>query len=172
MQDMRLCDVAARKKGAEILFDVVEDLRPTFDCPGVRFHHVTFVDDIGLTSDRNPILRVQALKRKVDKAIRALGLSGLIFVEIQPLLNYPAGGQGRTLMLHAHAMCWGSVSRRNFRRGLRALNQSRSWSNQFGAKPVMARCLKDFDEVLRCPSSEHLAQSGARISGALASSGV
>ncbi|HPB23848.1 MAG TPA: hypothetical protein PLL48_16155 [Novosphingobium sp.] len=112
MTDMRLCDIAARKKAAEILFEVIDELQPVFDLPRMRFFHITFVDDLGITSDRVPVLKVHALKRKVDKAIRALGLSAITHVEKQPLLNYPAGGEGRTLMLHAHALGWGVVSRR------------------------------------------------------------
>ncbi|WP_125954704.1 MULTISPECIES: hypothetical protein [unclassified Novosphingobium] len=147
--DLRLCDVSARKKSAEILFDVVGGLRARFDSSGVQFRHITFIDDIGITSDRYPLLRFCALKRKVDKAIRTLGLSALVFIEIQPLLNYPALGEGRTLMLHAHALCWGSTSRRAYRSAKRALNQSRSWQNKFGAEPVKDRHLRKFDDVLR-----------------------
>lgn len=149
LDDLRLCDVEARKKSAEILVDVVGDLRSTFHAPSVTFRHITFVDDIGMTSDRCPILRVYALKRKVDKAIRRLGLSALVFIEIQPLLNYPGGGQGRTLMLHAHALCWGTMSRRAFQKAIAEINGSRSWQNEFGAQPVKARRLKSFDDVLR-----------------------
>lgn len=149
MTHMRLCDVTARKKAAEILFEVIGDLQPVFDRPGTRFFHVTFVDDLGITSDRTPVLKVQALKRKVDKAIRLLGLSAITHIEKQPLLNYPAGGEGRTLMLHAHALGWGVVSRRGFREAKRTLNKSRSWHNEFDATPVLERELHDFDEVRR-----------------------
>ena len=149
MQDMRLCDVIARKKAAEILFEVIDDLEPIFGEPRMRFFHITFADDIGLTSDRTPTLRVGALKRKVYKAIRSLGLSAIVQVENQPLLNYPAGGDGRTLMLNAHAIAWGKVSRRGFKDARLNLNQSRSWQNLFEAEPVEARELYDFDEVRR-----------------------
>ncbi|WP_421852642.1 hypothetical protein [Novosphingobium sp.] len=149
MGDMRLCDVVARQKAAEILFEVIDDLEPVFDEPSMRFFHITFADDLGLTSDRTPILRVGALKRKVYKAIRALGLSAIVEVENQPLLNYPAGGEGRTLMLHAHAIAWGKVSRRKFQDAKKELNGSRSWKNAFDAQPVMERELFDFDEVRR-----------------------
>ena len=149
LADLRLCDVEARKTSAEILVDVIRDLEPNFKTPGATFRHITFIDDIGMTSDRYPILRLHALRRKVDKAIRRLGLSALVFIEVQPLLNYPGGGTGRTLMLHAHALCWGETPRRVFRKALKEINQSRSWQNEFGARPVKARCLKTFDDVLR-----------------------
>lgn len=149
LSDLRLCDVQARKASAEILVDVVGGLKSTFNAPKTKFRHITFIDQVGITSDRCPILRVYALKRKVDKAIRRLGLSALVFIEAQPLLNYPAGGMGRTLMLHAHALCWGTTSRRVFRKAIKKLNKSRSWQNEFGAKPAKARRLKTFDDVLR-----------------------
>lgn len=149
LQEPRLCDVAARKASLSILFEVLKESRTTFELPESKTFHITFVDDIGLMSDRQPHMRLNALKRKVDKAIRALKLSAIVFVEIQPLLNFPAEGKGRTLMLHAHAICWGKVSRRGHRKRLRKLNRSRSWSNCFNAKPVKSRRLKDFDEVLK-----------------------
>lgn len=149
LTDMRLCDVQARKAGAEIFVDVVSGLESTFHMPDVTFRHITFIDQIGVTSDRNPVMRVCALKRKIDKAVRHLGLSALVFIEVQPLLNYPAGGDGRTLLLHAHALCWGETSRRVFQKAVKKLNKSRSWQNEFGAQPVKARQLKTFDDVLR-----------------------
>lgn len=149
LADLRLCDVAARKAGAGIFVEVVGGLEATFQMPNVTFRHITLIDRLGATSDRNPIMRVRALRRKVDKAIRRLGLSGLVFIEVQPLLNYPAGGHGRTLLLHAHALCWGVTSRREFRDAMQGINKSRSWQNEFGATPVKARRLKTFDDVLR-----------------------
>lgn len=148
-QEPRLCDVEARKASLSILSKVLKDYRAEFEESGVTTFHLTFVDDVGLMSDRQPHMRLNALKRKVDKAIRTLGLSAIVFMEIQPLLNWPAGGEGRTLMLHAHAICWGKVSRRGHRERLKKLNRSRSWSNCFNAKPVNSRQLKDFGEVLK-----------------------
>ncbi|RYG57803.1 MAG: hypothetical protein EON56_01585 [Alphaproteobacteria bacterium] len=150
MSDLRLSDVAARKEAAVILFDVVKAHYGEIECPELRMYHLTFVDDIGVASDRTPHLKIDALKRKVDKAIRAMGLSGLVFIEVQPLLNYPARGQGRTLLLHAHALCWGVVSTRAFRKAKKTLNASRSWQCMFGAKPVVSRRLRGgLDDALK-----------------------
>lgn len=137
-----LSDVIARMEGEKILYDVVKEFLPSLAPDGTRVFHVTFADDIGLTSDRTPNLKLAALKRKVDKAMRAMGVSGIVMVEVQPLTNFPAGGQGRTLMVNAHALCWGKVSRRKFRKAHQALNASRSWRNQFGAEPIVPRELK------------------------------
>lgn len=147
---IRLSDVYARIEATRILFETIELHLPCLVPLGTPMFHITFVDDIGLTSDRAPNLKLAALKRKVDKAMRAMGISGLVMVEIQPLLNYPAKGRGRTLMLHAHALCWGNVTRRKFRAAVKTLNRSRSWKNHFGAQPVKFRRLKlGIDDALR-----------------------
>ena len=145
-----LSDVAARIRATEILFEVTRDQLLSLAPPGTPMFHITFVDDIGLTSDRSPSLKLAALKRKVYKAMRSMGLSGIVMVEVQALTNYPAGGCGRTLMLHAHALCWGNVSRRKFRAARKKLNASRSWQNHFGAQPVHSRRLNQgLDDGLR-----------------------
>jgi hypothetical protein len=150
MADMRLSDVTARKQATVILFDVLEAHYGEIECSGARVYHLTFVDDVGVASDRTPHFRIAALKRKVDKAIRSMGLSGLVFIEVQPLLNYPARGQGRTLLVHAHALCWGVVSTRAFREAKKTLNESRSWHCMFGAKPVVSRRLRGgIDDALK-----------------------
>lgn len=150
MADLRLSDVTARKEAAMILFDVLEADYGGIEGSGVRVYHLTFVDDIGVASDRTPHFRIAPLKRKVDKAIRSMGLSGLVFIEVQPLLNFPAQGQGRTLLLHAHALCWGAISIRAFRKAKKKLNNSRSWQCMFGAKPVVSRRLRGgIDDALK-----------------------
>lgn len=147
---IQLSDIAARVEAAKILFQVTGQYLPVLVPTGTPMFHITFVDDIGLTSDRTPVLKLAALKRKVDKAMRSMGLSGIVMVEVQALLNYPAQGHGRTLMLHAHALCWGAVSRRRFRAARRKLNGSRSWQNHFGAQPVFSRRLHhDVDDGQR-----------------------
>jgi acetate kinase len=45
----------------------------------------------------------------------------------------------------------------------------RRWSAAHASSAII---LGDFLDIMHCPSSEHLAQSGSRISGGLASSGV
>lgn len=148
-----LSDVRARKKAAKLLFRTTKRLFRALVPEDMPMYHITLVDDVGLTSDRKPSLKLSAMKRKVDKAIRALGLSGIVMIEVQALTNFPAMGDGRTLMLHAHALCWGAVSRRGFRAAMKKLNGSRSWRNTFGAKPIFSRRLKDGrDDALRIVS--------------------
>lgn len=147
---LTLADVDARKASSQIFFAVVEEQVGALIPAGAPTCHLTLVDDIGLTTDRDPIIRLTAFRRKVDKAIRSLGLSGVAVMEIQPLTNYPAKGEGRTLMLNTHVLGWGPVSRRKFRAALKKLNASRSWSNAFAAKPIKSRRLKHgVDDALK-----------------------
>lgn len=136
--DIRLSDIPARIRSMEIMQNVVEN----FFTDGVsvlpNIYHITFADDIGLTPVDSPVLKLQALRRKIYQAIRALGLSGIVVIEIQPLINASPFGKGKTLMMHGHAFAWGTPSRRKFQESLHKINHSRSWKNHFGAKPVLS----------------------------------
>ena len=145
-----LSDIQARHEAAKLLFQMTRKHLPALAPEGTPMFHITFADDIGLASDLEPTLKFEALKRKVDKAIRAMGLSAVVMVEVQALTNFAVKDKGRTLMLHAHALCWGPVSRRRFRGAKKKLNASRSWSNIFGAKPIVSRRLHHgLDDALK-----------------------
>ncbi len=160
---LTLADVEARKASTRILFTVIEEQIDELIPTGASMFHITFVDDVGLTTDRKPVIRRTAFRRKVDKAVRALGLSGVAIVEVQTLTNYPAKGKGRTLMLNAHVLAWGKVSRRKFRKAMEILNTSRSWSNSFGALPIKSRRLKDgIDDALRIACYQTKAPLGGK----------
>lgn len=137
-----LSDVTARIEGAKQLFASTDAYFEQHVAPETPLFHFTFADDVGLTSEREPVLRLHKLRRKVDKAIRYMGLSAIVMIEVQPLTNYPQGGKGGTLMLNAHALCWGLVSKKQISASMGKLNASRSWSNQLGAKPILRRQLK------------------------------
>jgi hypothetical protein len=142
VDELTLADAQARKEALQILFDVAEQHIPQLIPDGTPLYHVTLCDDIGLTTDRDPIIRLSQFRRKVDKAIRALGLSGFAIIEIQVLFDYPSNGR-HTLMVNAHVLGWGHMSRRKFRAAKKKVNTSRSWSNRFGAKPIKTRRLKN-----------------------------
>lgn len=159
---LTLADMDARKAALQKLFAVAEQQVPLLIPDGAKLYHVTLVDDIGLTDDRQPIIRLRQFRRKVDKAIRALGLSGFAIIEIQVLLDYPMAGQ-HTLLVNAHVLGWGRVSRRKFRAAKKKLNQSRSWSNGFGALPIKARRLKrGLDDALQIMCYQTKAPLGAK----------
>ena len=103
----------------------------------------SFADDCGITSDRTPTLRLKIFKRKIYKALKKLGLSAIVQIELQSIMNYPQRGDGRLLLLNAHAICWGDTSLGRLAKILKKLNSSRSWTNQFGARPIVRRRLRN-----------------------------
>lgn len=139
--DPLLSDITAHIESSKLLHDIAGRYFAERIDEGFKTSHMTFVDDLGLTTDLAPTLRYAAFRRKVDKAIRAMGLHAIVFIEIQALTNYPQGGRGRTLMTNAHAICWGHVSREGIRAKIKKLNTSRSWSNLFDALPIKPRRL-------------------------------
>ena len=163
LSSLTLADVQLRKASLQILFDVIEDLGHDLIPDQVPMFHLTLVDDIGLTTDRHPSIPLARFRRKVDKAVRKLGLSGIAMLEIQGLTNYPAEGKGRTLMLNAHVLGWGRVSRRTYQDSLRKLNSSRSWTNTFNALPVKSRKLKSgLEDALKIAVYQAKAPFGAK----------
>ena len=159
---LTLADMQARKAALQILFAVAEQWVPELIPDDMPLYHVTLVDDIGHTSDRKPIIRLSQFRRKVDKAIRVLGLSGFAIIEIQVLLDYPLAKR-HTLLVNAHVLGWGHVSRRKFREAKEKLNRSRSWSNSFGALPIKPRRLKHgLDDALKIMCYQTKAPLGAK----------
>lgn len=110
--------------------------------PKRRYFFLTFIDDMGNTSDRDPEVNVGALKRKVDKATRDMDLDAVGAIEVQAILNYPQKGHGRTLMFHAHAIGW-TDKRFDHKAAAKRLNKKRSWNNAFGAKPIVIQPVTD-----------------------------
>lgn len=77
------------------------------------------------------------------QALSPLGLSAIVEIELQSVMNHPQGGQGRLLLLNAHAICWGDVSLGKLAKRVKKLNKSRSWTNQFGLEPIVRRRRRD-----------------------------
>lgn len=73
---------------------------------GRTYYMLTFNDDCGFTSDRVPHLAIEKLTRKVRRAVAGMDLHAFVMLEVHPLMNYPGGGAGRSLLLGAHAIAW------------------------------------------------------------------
>lgn len=101
---MLASDLRSRRQSTKILGQTLEKLRD--ENPDLNFYFLTFTHDIGNTIDREPIIRLKALQKMVDKTLRKLKLHGISVVEIQGVGNFPAKGEGRLIMLHAHAIAW------------------------------------------------------------------
>lgn len=103
-----------------------------------QYYFGTFIDDCGNTSDRSPLVRLREIKDKAYRALKALGLHAVAVIEVHPLMNYPAGGEGRMLLFHVHFIAWSDES---FDPSLASaqLNASSAWKNSLGADPVQIK---------------------------------
>lgn len=98
------------------------------------YYFITLIDDCGTTSDRLPNLAIDPLTQKVRRAIASLHLNAVVMLEIDPLINYPGGGGGRSLLLHAHALAWTDAPF-DLKAASRSLNSSSAWTCSLGARP-------------------------------------
>lgn len=135
-----LSDLEARQRASYILIRLMaKHWQKRLKAPARRYYFLTFIDDLGNTSDRTPQVNLPAIQSKVDKAMRALGLDGVGLIEVQALMNYPGRGRGRTLLFHAHAIAWTTDPRFSPKAAEAQINGSRSWSNSFGARPLRVK---------------------------------
>ncbi len=142
MPDMLCSDIRLRAGSQDAMVTSLREAWPTVIEVARNVFFYSFADDCGITSDRTPTLRLKVFKRKIYKAIKKLGLSAIVQIELQSVMNHPQGGKGRLLLLNAHAICWGDTTLGRLAKTLKKLNRSRSWSNQFGTKPIVRRRLQ------------------------------
>lgn len=102
---------------------------------GRTYYMLSFCDDSGYTSDRVPYLSIQQTIEKVRRAIASLDLHAFVMLEVHPVINYPRGGAGRSLLLGAHAIAW-TDRPFNHNQSSAALCASPAWSCTLGADPV------------------------------------
>jgi type I restriction enzyme R subunit len=96
---------------------------------------VTLLADEFHLSERAPAFALRRLKGKAYKQLQALGLHGLIWIDEDPLPNFPQGGQGGTFLFHVHALCFAETDfDADWAR--ERLKASRSWSCSLGAPPT------------------------------------
>ncbi len=138
-------DLRLRLKSMDFLGTALESLRR--ENPDLEFHFWTLTHERGHTSDREPVIDLKFIRSSVDKALRQYQLSGIYVVEVQGLGNHPAKGDGRTIMVHAHAITWSpglfdAASAEN------ELNSSEAWSNDLGAAPVIIKPIEDRPDEL------------------------
>jgi hypothetical protein len=107
-----------------------------------RYYFLTFCHDHANTSDRKTQFHISSFKQRVDRAVRANHLSGIVAMEIQPIMNYPEHGHGRTLMLNAHAIVW-TNEKLDHRTIQKDLNNSCAWNLTFDCAPVEIKLIED-----------------------------
>lgn len=135
-----LSDLTAREHALRALYRSTGEFFKNTP-PEISVYHGTFADDCGFTTDREAHFRLRAVQGKVDRAIRKLGLNGLVVFEVQAINNYPGRGAGYGLMLHAHSLLWGAIDHDDLMPMIDQINASRAWSNLFGAPPIKLRLL-------------------------------
>ena len=138
---MRMSDMVAHYKLARLIAREVRDLRRVND--ELNFYFLTLLADEGIMSDRKPCFAYRLLARKADKAMRRIGVDGFRVVEVQPLMNYPQEGKGRTLLGHVHILCWkhkdepiNSAADIRSELGYDKRRRNIAWTSGFGANPI------------------------------------
>lgn len=130
-------DIPARYKASRALASHMAQHQAT--SPATRtYYFMTFIDDIGMTSDRVPNLAIEPIIQKVRRAVSSLKVHSIVMLEVHPLMNYPGGQAGRSLLLHAHAIAW-TDEPFDHGRAEAAFNASPAWTCSLGAKPVDIR---------------------------------
>lgn len=112
----------------------------------VRQNYVfgTLVDDVGITSDRVPVVRLSDIRDKAYRTLKSAGLNAFGVVEVHPLMNHPAGGDGRSLLFHVHFVGWPTDLQEEFQAGSleKEINSSRAWRCELGAPPAKIQQVK------------------------------
>jgi hypothetical protein len=130
-------DVAARYKASKLFATLMAQHRAAR--PNTRTYYlITLIDDCGTTSDRTPNLALETMTMKAWRALNSMNLNAVGMLEVHPLMNYPGGKDGRSLILHGHAIAWADAPF-NHRAAEAAFNASPAWTCSLGAKPVDIR---------------------------------
>lgn len=136
-------DLKALSEVSDYLAKLMLEMRTQF--PDRRMFHLTLLDDSGNTSDRAPVIDIRGLQAKAGRALRSIGLEGLVVVEVHPLANYPQGGDGRTLMFHIHAIAWTDEPFDPDEAEALLIGGS-GWKCSMGAPPVVIQTVEGTDE--------------------------
>lgn len=133
-------DCHAVRRAAKILARLMRAERKAH--PKRTYYMATFFDDAGTTSDRTPFVKLTQLEAKIRRALMGESLNAFVMLEVHPLMNYPNGGEGRSLLFHGHAIVW-SDEAFDHRAAESRFNTSRAWSCALGAPPVRIRPIGD-----------------------------
>lgn len=137
--------VPARVKLGRALERAMRQHRRAREKSSRNYYFGTLLDDSGNTSDRAPVLSIKGLKDKGYRAIKSIGLNAVAVIEVHPLMNYPAGGEGRTLMWHIHFLGWTDM-KLDVAAAVSALEKTGAWSCKLGAPPISIKEVRDTRE--------------------------
>lgn len=137
-------DMQLRREAGRALSKIINSFRA--DKPSARIMFVTLIDDSGNTSDRVPLFDLAALKAKGYRTLKQLRLHGILIAECHPIINYPAGGIGRTLSWHLHGIVWTYEKELDLKELAKSLARTGSWKCSLGAAPTSIQHIADDDE--------------------------
>ena len=126
-------DLAALMQASECLLNLIKVMIKQH--PQRQYYFATFVDDLGNTGDRAPNLQISPFQNKVERAIRSLGLSGIIVNGFHPFMNHPGGGKGRQISVDAHGILWMDKPF-DHAAAARVQNRSGTWFSSLTIKPI------------------------------------
>lgn len=116
--------------------------------PKLKLFLLTFMDDVGIVSDRSPIAPLATLEAKVRRQLAKLNLDAVAVIEVHPLMNYPGGGEGRSLLYHVHVLAW-TTQPFDHNAAAANLNASHAWNCKLGAPPVIIEPVGDSELDVR-----------------------
>ena len=108
-----------------------------------KLYFVSYIDNLGITSDRDPVIYVREFEKKVRRSLAGAKLNAISVLELHSLPNSPGTYNGGMLLLGAHAVVWADadVSLADIKKAL----DSPSWQCKLGAKPVDVKLIRDAD---------------------------
>lgn len=118
--------------------------------PSRQYMFITILTDSGNTLARRPFIDLEALRRRIDKLLRPLGLDAVFMTEVQLLTNFPRFGYGATHQWHGHCIATINDSAFDVEAIKALLCQSGRLSNVFGAPTVRITSIETLAHLMRC----------------------
>lgn len=104
--------------------------------PRRRFFRLTAITDAGNALEYTPVLNRALVKQKLRRLIGSTELQSLSIMELQAVTNFPQGGHGGTLMLHANALAWTTDRDFDIHKPLDDISDKEANSTLFGAPAI------------------------------------
>lgn len=141
LETLPASDLGLRWVGAKALKEAMLYHRDARRTDQREYFLGTLIDDCGITSDRVPTVRLDELRSKTYRTLKAANLDAICVIEVHPLMNLPGGGEGRTLLFHVHFLAWSSESI-DAERLAEQISMSPGWSCKLGAPPAKIEMIK------------------------------
>ena len=137
-----------RRRAYNALYNVLRDVFRGPVGTRRRWFFGTFIDDVGNSLERAPVIEVERLRNKCRKAMNQMQLHGLAFIEIQGA-QYPQRGRGHTLMAHVHFFGYSDDPAFCPRTAQRLVRAKHFLSNWLGAPTVVLKPISTLSSLQR-----------------------